>query len=212
MTEINIPRAVDTSRECLVYDELISFIEIICEGPNVRNQISVKIMKAKLKTFKLLSISLSLAAALAACNLPGRSSSTSPTASQGQVGSAPTVTVPVNPTQTQIAVVPGTSTVPLVTASPSSPNAPLWSVYHYTCELAAGGGTMTMNLGWTDRSNNEEGFNIYRDGLVIATLAPDSTSFTDVAFVATGKALKYSVEAFNKDWRGSTSTITNFCQ
>ena len=71
---------------------------------------------------------------------------------------------------------------------------------------------MTMNLGWTDRSNNEDGFNVYRDGQVIATLAPDSTSYVDVAFVATGKALNYSVEAFNKDWQGSTSTITNFCQ
>lgn len=169
-------------------------------------------MKAKLKKFKLLSISLSLVAALAACNLPGRSSPPTPAADPSQVGSVPTVTAPVDPTQNQIAVVPGTNTVPLVATSLSSPNSPIWSVYHYTCELAVGGGTMTMNLGWTDRSNNEEGFNIYRDGQVIATLAPDSTSFVDVAFVATGKALDYSVEAFNKDWRGSTSTITNFCQ
>jgi len=111
--------------------------------------------------------------------------------------------------QNPTSIVTATDTVP---PTPASPNAPIWSVYHYTCKLAVGGGTMTMNLGWTDRSNNEEGFNIYRDGQVIATLAPDSTSFVDVAFVATGKALNYSVEAFNKDWRASTSTITNFCQ
>jgi len=71
---------------------------------------------------------------------------------------------------------------------------------------------MTMNLGWSDRSNSEEGYNIYRDKLVIATLAPNSTSYVDIAFVATGKTLSYSVEAFNKDWRASTSTITYGCQ
>jgi hypothetical protein len=119
------------------------------------------------------------------------------------------MTLQANPTQNPTSIITATDTVP---PTATSPNAPIWSVYHYTCKLAVGGGTMTMNLGWTDRSNNEEGFNIYRDGQVIATLAPDSTSFVDVAFVATGKALNYSVEAFNKDWRGSTSTITNFCQ
>jgi hypothetical protein len=167
------------------------------------------IIKEKLKTFKLISMAVSLVAVLSACNLPAVTGSVIQTTSPDRVGLLPTMTLQANPTQIQTSIVTATDTVPPTAASP---NAPIWSVYHYTCNLAVGGGTMTMNLGWTDRSNNEEGFNIYRDGQVIATLAPDSTSFVDVAFVATGKALNYSVEAFNKDWRGSTSTITNFCQ
>lgn len=71
---------------------------------------------------------------------------------------------------------------------------------------------MTMKLAWTDRSNSEESYKVYRDKQVIATLAPNSTSYVDVAFVATGETLSYSVEAFNKDWRVSTSTITYGCQ
>ena len=71
---------------------------------------------------------------------------------------------------------------------------------------------MTMNLSWSDRTNSEEGYNVYRDMKVIATLAPNSTSYVDVAFVATGKPLSYSVEAFNKDWRARTSTITYSCK
>jgi len=71
---------------------------------------------------------------------------------------------------------------------------------------------MTMNLAWTDHSNSEEGYKVYRDKKVIASLAPNSTFYVDVSFVATGKALSYSVEAFNKDWRVSTSTITHGCQ
>lgn len=162
-----------------------------------------------MKTFTLISISLLLVAVLAACNLPGRSSS--PTA-PNRVGFVATTTMQVNPTLNQLGIVTATDTVPSVIASPIPPNAPIWSVYNYTCELAAGGGTMTMNLAWTDRSKNEEGYKVYRDGQVIETLAPNSTSFVDVAYVATGKALSYSVEAFTKDWQVSTSTITNACQ
>ena len=169
-----------------------------------------------MKAFKLLSISLSLAAVLSACNLPGKSGSPTQITDQNPVGSVATMTLQVNPTQTEMAINTPTSTAPLGIASPISthilPNTPVWSVYDYTCELAVGGGTMTMNLAWTDRSNSEEGYKVYRDEKVIASLAPNSTFYADVAFVATGKALSYSVEAFNKDWRVSTSTITHGCQ
>ena len=115
-----------------------------------------------------------------------------------------------------MAIIAPTDTVPMLTASPMStpipPNTPVWSAYDYTCKLAVGGGTMTMNLAWSDRSNSEEGYKVYRDKQVIATLAPNSTTYVDIAFVATGKAMSYSVEAFNKDWQLSTSTITYACQ
>jgi len=97
-------------------------------------------------------------------------------------------------------------------STPFPPNTPVWSVYQYTCELADGGGTMTMNLTWTDSSNNEDGYKVYRNKQVIATLAPNSTYYVDVAFVAAGKTLSYSVEAFNQDWQASSSTITYGCQ
>ena len=71
---------------------------------------------------------------------------------------------------------------------------------------------MTMNLGWTDRSDSEESYKVYRGGQVIATLEPNSAFYVDVFFVATGKTLNYSVEAFNENWQASTSTITNGCQ
>jgi hypothetical protein len=123
------------------------------------------------------------------------------------------MTLHVNPTRTEMAMItstpsPSTGTVPPI----SIPDTPVWSVYEYTCELASGGATMTMNLAWTDHSNGEDGYKIYRDGKVIATLAPNSTSYIDVAFVATGMTLSYSAEAFNTDWQTSTSTITHGCQ
>jgi hypothetical protein len=84
--------------------------------------------------------------------------------------------------------------------------------YNYTCEFIVGGGTMTMHLAWNDRSNSEDGYKVYRDQQIVATLPPNSTSYVDVAFVATGKTLSYSVEAFNKDWQVSGNTITYGCQ
>jgi PBP1b-binding outer membrane lipoprotein LpoB len=164
-----------------------------------------------MKTIKLLSISFSLLVLLSSCSV----SRPIQTTDQNPVGFVTAMTLQVNPTQT-LAIITPTRTVSTVIPSPIStlvpPNIPVWSVYNYTCELAVGGGTMTMNLNWTDRSNTEEGYRVYRDDQVIATLAPNSTFYVDVAYVATGKTLSYSVEAFNADWRVSTSTITHGCQ
>jgi hypothetical protein len=169
-----------------------------------------------LKTFKLLSIYLSLVAVISACNLLGISNSPNRTTAQNPTGSVATMTSQVNSIQTQVTINAQTDTAPTVIASPMStpfpPNTPVWSVYKYTCKLVDGGGTMTMNLTWTDSSNNEDGYTVYRDKQVIATLAPNSTYYVDVAFVATGKTLSYSVEAFNQDWQASSSTITYGCQ
>jgi hypothetical protein len=71
---------------------------------------------------------------------------------------------------------------------------------------------MTMNLAWKDRSNSEEGYRVYRDKQVIATLPPNSTAYVDVVFVATGNKVSYSVEAFSQAWQFSTPTVTYGCQ
>jgi hypothetical protein len=170
-----------------------------------------------LKTFKLLSISLSLAIILSSC-LPASLGVPTLTIDQkNQVSTIVVMTMQSQPKKIRIA----SSSTPTISAPTETattistnipPNIPVLSAYNYTCELAAGGGNMTMNLAWTDRSSSEESYKVYRDGQVIATLAPNSTSYVDVAYVATGKTLSYSVEAFNKDWQLSTGTITYPCQ
>jgi hypothetical protein len=169
-----------------------------------------------LKKIKFLSLSLAFVAVLSACNLPVRSDSPTQTTNQNPDGSVATMTLQDNPTQTEMITIIPTYTPSLTITStpftPIPPNTPTWSVYNYTCELAVGGATMTMNLAWTDRSNSEEGYKVYRNKQGIATLAPNSTTYVDVAYVATGSTLSYYVEAFNKDWRISTTTITYGCQ
>jgi hypothetical protein len=169
-------------------------------------------MKAELNKIKLFLISISFVAVLSACDLL----STPGTPTQSSVDAAVNVNLQSNPTQTEIAIFTPvfTSTIAATQpiSTPAPPNTPVWSIYKYTCVLADGGGTVTMNLAWTDHSNSEDGYKVYRDGKVIATLAANTTSYVDTAFIAAGKTFIYSIEAFNKDWRVSTSTITYGCQ
>jgi hypothetical protein len=168
-----------------------------------------------LKTLKLLSISLSLVVILSSCTLPGGPGLPAQTTDQNLAGTVAEMTLQAIPTQTRMAIIP-TYIMPPMIASPMStripPNTPVWSVYNYTCSLATGGGNMTMNLGWTDHSASEESYKVYRDKKLIATLAPNSISYVDIVFVATGKTVSYAVEAFNTNWQVSTSTITHGCQ
>jgi hypothetical protein len=169
-----------------------------------------------LKIFKLLLISLSLTFILSSCVPSNLGVPTLTIDKKNQVSTIVAMTMRSQPKQTQIASNTPTNTAPTVTATTIftsvPPNIPVLSAYNYTCELASGGGNMTMKLAWTDRSSSEESYKVYRDGQVIATLAPNSTAYVDVAYVATGKTLSYSVEAFNKDWQLSTNTITYACQ
>lgn len=164
-----------------------------------------------MKTFKLLYTALSLIIILSSCN-------GSPTLANNQnlIGTAVAMTLQVNSISTQKIIATPSHAFPTETDSPMPtpfpPNTPVWSAYTYTCQLITGGGNMTMNLGWTDRSNTEDGYRVYRDKQVIATLTPNSTSYIDVAFVATGKALSYSIEAFGKNWQASGNPITYGCQ
>jgi hypothetical protein len=174
------------------------------------------LVKEKMKTPKILLISISLTVILSACNLPSSSGLPAQTADPNPVDTFVAMTLQAKPTQTKMVLITPVNTVPVATVTrvttPIPPNTPAWLAYNYTCKLVTGGGDMTMNLSWVDRSTSEEGYKVYRDGEVIATLAPNSTYYVDVAFVATGKTLSYTVEAFNADWQASTSPITYGCE
>jgi len=165
-----------------------------------------------MKTPNLTWISLLLVAILSSCNLPAGPGSPTRTVGQNLTGTAVAMTVQSNPTQTNAPTSTAPTGTPASIATFTPPNTPILSAYNYTCELASGGGNMTMNLSWTDRSNSEESYKVYRDGQVIATLAPNTTFYVDVTYVAAGKTLSYSVEAFNENWQASTETIVYGCQ
>ena len=161
-------------------------------------------------------IYLLLGMILSSCKLPGYTNLPTQTI-DGNVSATSTLAiVPVASTRTPTPTLHPILGTPVMTLSPTSmplpPDAPAWLAYDYVCELATGGNTMKMNLSWYDRSESEDGYHVYRDGKVIAVLAPNTTYYADVSFVATGKTLIYTIEAFNANWQTSTSAITYGCQ
>ena len=63
--------------------------------------------------------------------------------------------------------------------------------YTYDCSS----GSVNISLRWLDRANNEDGYRVYRDGNLLATLGAGSTTYSDVA-PASGN-YNYTVEAYN---------------
>ena len=64
--------------------------------------------------------------------------------------------------------------------------------------FAASAETAQINalLTWQDNSSNEDGFKVLKGGVVIATVAPNTTTYTDTG-IAPGATVCYSVVAFN---------------
>jgi len=151
---------------------------------------------------------------LSSCNLPGSSGLPTQTTDQNSAGSVATMTLKVNPTQAQSITPTLIALTMAASPNPTSfpPNTPVWSVYNYTCEFVDGGGTMTMELAWTDRSDSEEIYKVFRNEQEIATLEPNSTYYVDVAFIVTGETLSYYIQAFNANWQANSSIITYGCQ
>jgi CSLREA domain-containing protein len=63
----------------------------------------------------------------------------------------------------------------------------------------------TVNLIWIDSSDNEDGFHIYRNGSLIATVGPGTTSYTD--HPPYGGPYTYGLEAFNE--AGASNRLTS---
>lgn len=62
-------------------------------------------------------------------------------------------------------------------------------------------------LTWADNSNNETGFKIYRDGVLIHTTAANATSYTDTG-ATNGTTHTYSVKATNGATDSAAATTT----
>jgi hypothetical protein len=84
---------------------------------------------------------------------------------------------------------------PLPTATPSS-EPPAAPGGFSTGQVVCSANEYTVPLSWQDQSDNEEGFRLYRDGQLIATLNANAKGYTDSP-PATGSPVEYGLEAFN---------------
>ncbi|NPA81691.1 MAG: hypothetical protein GXO31_03675 [Epsilonproteobacteria bacterium] len=67
--------------------------------------------------------------------------------------------------------------------------------------------TRSITLSWRDNSDNESGFNIYRDGVLIFSTTPNVTSYTDTGLTPS-TSYTYSVTAVNDAGESESISIT----
>lgn len=121
---------------------------------------------------------------------------------------------PVPPTPTPSPTLTFTPTVTLTpTSPPSAPTAVNNVAVTKICApllppLYQFGGTLT----WEDKSNNEDGFNIYFNGGFFAAIPANSTSYPlPLLPFAAGSPQKWGVEAFNGVGKAAVKDVTFTC-
>ena len=109
-------------------------------------------------------------------------------------------TVSGNTTNLQEYIAPAVPT-PTIPAAPSN-----FAVSNKTC-----GATMDITFIWTDNSSNEEGFNLYQDGVHTHILAYNQTQqVVSVPFVA-NQAITFKLSSYNATGESSKETIQVVC-
>ncbi len=157
----------------------------------------------------LLALNALLAAALA-CNLPGGYGSLQPPDMTGTV-SFPTSSSPLTETPAPAPTISVASTLPDYAVSPTptvlAPAAPTSFRLRFKCTRSNSPmphNDVHVDISWAETAVNPDGYYIFRDGSLLATLGSAATAFSDdtsmsaVAFPGnTPPSIKYAVQAFN---------------
>ncbi len=99
------------------------------------------------------------------------------------------------------------SVTPPPTASPAPPHGLSIEKWDYSCST----GTLTFNLTWTDRENNETGYRIFRDGEVTAELPANSTSYVDTVALVFEEDHEYYLQVYGPGGSANSYTMTTHC-
>jgi len=94
--------------------------------------------------------------------------------------------------------------------TPGVPSRPGSLYYNYSC--TNGATAVTTNLTWSDNSDNETGYRVYRGDTMIADLPANSTAYTDTTNITYGTTLTYYVEAYNAAGASPRRSASFSCQ
>ncbi|MBE7434974.1 MAG: hypothetical protein HS100_13740 [Anaerolineales bacterium] len=113
----------------------------------------------------------------------------------------------------------GTATVTATATATSAPSAPAPANnpnITLTCALEGGVGPRMEHAGtltWEDKSNNETGFNIYINGVLVTTTTENVTSYIvpSGTYYDPGVTSTFSVEAFNTVGKATAVSVIKSC-
>lgn len=107
----------------------------------------------------------------------------------------------------------------LSVTTPSAPTSaagtlqpPTGLAYQYECVYNGINSDITVNLSWNDRSNNETGFRVYRDGMLVIDLPANSTFYVDLFAGSATFVYSYRIAAYNAAGEAMGGTISFSCQ
>lgn len=99
------------------------------------------------------------------------------------------------------------SVTPPATSTPPPPQAPSIQNWEFSCNL----GQMTITIEWADRSNNETGYRVLRDGDAIIELPPNSTTFSETIALQPGDSAEYIIQVFNSTDEVNSNPVKLTC-
>ena len=85
------------------------------------------------------------------------------------------------------------SVTPPPTATKAPPAAPSIQEWVFSCNI----GQVTVNIKWTDRAVDENGYRVIRDDQVVAALPADSKSYIETIPYTPGDKFVYYIEVYN---------------
>jgi len=97
------------------------------------------------------------------------------------------------------------------TSSAGALQPPVGLQWHYDCVFNGIAGNIQVILNWTDRSNNETGFRVYRDGSVIATVGAGVNTYVYTFTGNVSVVYSYRVSSFNESGEAMGSPISFSC-
>jgi hypothetical protein len=97
------------------------------------------------------------------------------------------------------------------TSSAGALQPPVGLQWQYDCVFNGIPGNIQVVLNWTDRSNNETGFRVYRDGSVIGTVGAGVTTYVETFTGSVTAPYSYRISSFNETGEAMGSPISFSC-
>jgi hypothetical protein len=101
---------------------------------------------------------------------------------------------------------------PPSTSTPQSAGQPSNLRYTYECAFNGVNSDVTVTLKWNDNSGNETAYRIYRDGVLVAELVANSTTYSETTTADAAQTLTYGVAAYNTAGESDRAAISFSCQ